>query len=584
MSNNFNPDEMKENLENKVDNYRFTRGEILNKIADKYKEQGQEDEAYNIRAEAAAFLLIEQGDTFPGYFQPLAVFADETTLPPYEYFSKDILDYLKNRAKSTKNSIISSRFADVVWDFAKDVEMARLAIDKHVDAVKIFKKNLWGVEYARDIARAIQIASMINDEKYIDQTKNFSLHQLIELDKEEDYRFCIDIANAISSSKIQLTSKEQVIVKKILFNGVEYYKKPHKKDENKLGPTEGPNEHLSRSLNNSIIVLSKSKKISEIDGKKIDKEIAKSHENQGDEAFKGGNSLASLFFYIRAEKKYNELGLIKERDDVRVKIRKAGVKSEEKMEEITEPISIKEEQLEIYISPLLKIDVKSTLRAISLSSQFIPSEKDAINRVKELKEEYPLISIIPRIHLDQGHVIDQIIPIGEIEKQSVIDQIKLDVSIGNNFLVYLFDKLEKETKINTDDFIEHFKIGGYCKEKNLTFLEIGFNHYFKKDYISALHVLVIQFEDILRNLLEAAGEPISRPGDIFTLGTLLYNRVFTASAGVDLSRYYHIVLREPTGLNYRNKIAHGQMEPNDMNRIITVRIIHLLLTLTRFQI
>jgi hypothetical protein len=584
MMNGFDPDKMKNELEKNTNNFRFTRGDILNKITNKYLEQKRKDEAKNFSAEAAAFLLIVDGDSFPGYFQPIAVFANEKTFPSYDFFSADVLKYFKERAKTTKNPIIASRFADVVWDFCKDIEMARIAIDSYIEAVKIFKKNLWGIEYARDLTRAAHLASMINDPKYIERTKAFSLTQMNELDEEKDYRFCIDIAHAISSSKIQLNSSEQETVKNILNRGMEYYKKSHKKEDSKLGPTEGPNEHLYRSLNDSLIALIKTKKVNDLDVKKVMMKIAESHESQGDEAFDGGNPLAALFFYLRAEKKYGELGHIDERDHVRVKLRKAGLLSEEEMKKISVEVPVDKEQLEAFIAPLIKIDIGATLELISRSPQFVPSTKDAVKRVEELKKDYPLQYLIPRVHLDQGHVIDQSFSLDKLEKQSFIDQLILDISVGNYFLDYLFTKLENSGKLKTSDFLKHFKKWGYCKDKNLVFLEHGLNHYFAQNYVSALHILIFQFEDMLRNLLEAADEPISEPGQIYILKSLLDNDVFKIAAGDDLQRYYAIVLREQNGLNYRNKIAHGLMNPTDMNKSVTIRVIHVLLSLTRFQI
>jgi hypothetical protein len=45
------------------------------------------------------------------------------------------------------------------------------------------------------------------------------------------------------------------------------------------------------------------------------------------------------------------------------------------------------------------------------------------------------------------------------------------------------------------------------KPRNLEPLKRGFKHYFQGDFIAALHILVPQFEDILRALLEAADVP-----------------------------------------------------------------------------
>ncbi|MCK4445028.1 MAG: DUF4209 domain-containing protein, partial [Thermoplasmata archaeon] len=67
-------------------------------------------------------------------------------------------------------------------------------------------------------------------------------------------------------------------------------------------------------------------------------------------------------------------------------------------------------------------------------------------------------------------------------------------------------------------------------------------------------------------------------------GSLLSDAEFARVAGTDLRDYYKVVLSDPTGLNFRNDIAHGLMDLSEMNQENVELILHLLLTLTRFKV
>lgn len=161
----------------------------------------------------------------------------------------------------------------------------------------------------------------------------------------------------------------------------------------------------------------------------------------------------------------------------------------------------------------------------------------------------------------------------------------MEIKVGSVFRGYLFNKLKKDYGLNKDSLTAHFRRWGLCKPRNLTLLEKGFEHYFQGDYVSSLHILVPQFEDILRNILDAAGRSISIPEHgVATLRSLLSDAGFITVAGMNLKRYYELVLSDPPGLNLRNDIAHGLLEPNVMDKSTVELILHLLLTLTRFRI
>lgn len=97
-------------------------------------------------------------------------------------------------------------------------------------------------------------------------------------------------------------------------------------------------------------------------------------------------------------------------------------------------------------------------------------------------------------------------------------------------------------------------------------------------------MLIFQFEDLLRNLLRAAGVSVITPEKFSLLDTLIKNEKLESIGGKDLIEYYEVSLTRHNGLNLRNNIAHGLLPVKEMNGFTVERIIHLLLTLTRFKI
>lgn len=76
------------------------------------------------------------------------------------------------------------------------------------------------------------------------------------------------------------------------------------------------------------------------------------------------------------------------------------------------------------------------------------------------------------------------------------------------------------------------------------------------------HILVPRIEQVIRGLARRLGIPVYRepignePGGVETLGTLL-RTIGPAFANAGLHAYFVVLLVDPLGLNFRNKIAHG---------------------------
>jgi hypothetical protein len=112
----------------------------------------------------------------------------------------------------------------------------------------------------------------------------------------------------------------------------------------------------------------------------------------------------------------------------------------------------------------------------------------------------------------------------------------------------------------------------------------GINRHFEKDYVSSIHILIPQFENILRTWAKQIGVATKKMdahakgivwGDML-LGNLLSDPKVVASLGDDLVKVIKwYFTNEPFG--YRHKVAHGFIHSEQCNSSLSSMIIWLTL-------
>lgn len=556
------------------------------KFAEVLEKDGKQELATQLKVEAGAFFLTPRGDAFPGYFQPTFVYTNGATSPSREYFTPERLGLLAKRAKETTSPSCAAHYADVCWDLSstKDPEMARLAADKYLESAKQYWAAGKGLDFGEAMKRAVQLAATVKDATRLAGLITETISRLEDLEKRQEYRYALDLAEALANTKEVLPSdKEQKRILEILTNGAAYYQSAHPKTEHSFGPVEGPNEHFVRSF-----VERKSVLLRLWDDKSVTSDALKLEEAQSYErdAKNAPNELARLVFLRDAERLYGELGKTSDISRIRVAMVKAGKLAESEMKEIHSEIKIDHSKIDEYIAPIIGDTLPESLRRLATTSRFIPDLETSKDSVAERQKEHPLQTFIPKVVMKDGHLVGSPSSREELFEDSVFRDYVMGIHISSVFRGRLLERLTKEQGFSKDALLEHFRSWGYCKEKHLHFLELGFQHYFIGDYTSAIHVLVPQFEDILRWLLEQAGQPVSDPrrGKFLLLDSLLKNELFQSTAEKNLIDWYRLSLSAPEGLNLRNDVAHGLSSPDKMTKETVELVIHLLLSFTRFTL
>jgi hypothetical protein len=141
------------------------------------------------------------------------------------------------------------------------------------------------------------------------------------------------------------------------------------------------------------------------------------------------------------------------------------------------------------------------------------------------------------------------------------------------YLRRIFDGLLQQKGLNGENLMAYLRSKNTFPENNLAIMSVGINRYFAKDYVSALHTLIPQFENIFLFISEKFGIDIvalNRGRDISTqLKTLsiehLNTEVFQSKWHRDFCEQLKFVLFEPMGYMLRHKVAHGQISKDECN-------------------
>lgn len=140
------------------------------------------------------------------------------------------------------------------------------------------------------------------------------------------------------------------------------------------------------------------------------------------------------------------------------------------------------------------------------------------------------------------------------------------IDIGLSFLL-------KEGLMTVDKIIEVIGKGEFYRERDNALIFKGIEAYFREEFVVAGYILSTQIEDILKNVSIKTGNSILKirgeSGKDYcerekTLGVLIdENKDYL---GEDFCLLLKYLLVGQTGINIRNKVAHGMIAEEDLNK------------------
>ena len=255
------------------------------------------------------------------------------------------------------------------------------------------------------------------------------------------------------------------------------------------------------------------------------------------------------------------------------------------------PLEIPAEELEQMVDEVLSPEtLAECLQAVATEGALLPNLAAAIEDAKATLADNSLMSILPKRTIRDDITISE----------AATDQERLTGEIKRNLLLWieinsgvvlpaLFRRLREQKDLTAETLADYFAATGLFEEGSLAMLRVGLDRLFANDPASAIHILVPQYEEALRSLIEKSGggiiKPRSRQGgwEFETFGAFLRQEKVKQALPSEMLEYIRLVMTEQAGWNLRNRVAHGLIRVQDCTEPVALTVVHLFLLLTLFR-
>ena len=604
-------------------------GSELTPVVTQLIEQGRHDEAARIDIERLACLLtvratilasykdVGDDEASAGRFIGMVGYSDGSTWPDPNGFSLEALEYLRDRAEATANSILKARYYDLIFEKSnlpgKHLS-ALAAIDAYLESARRLAESSHSghqMEMISDMDQATYLAMKIGGRDKVRAVVQ-SLMTLIG-------RQILSEAESANAGKHPVGRWALELSRLLMYV----------RRSRKFGDLVGDAD-LDRVKNNSRALAERNTQAGHgyVEGQFLEvaslaarllKETPDEYAlelrrgeaiiRQGEESESrppGGSPhhLIAASFYENAVEHFQQMrerisvtpeqraDLLARENLLKHKIRNMYRLGREETARFEVPIEVPAEELEKMLADFLAPETLSAcLTRVVTDGSLLPNLALAAQTAAEIASQNTLMSLLPKRSLQNDMTVavtktEQDRRLHEID-QNVLLWIQVNSSI---VLTSLFDHLQQRKGLNAQTMVDYVAETGLFDEDNLSLIQTGLQRHFDGDFVSALHILVPQFEDALRTLFERGGKGVIKPRsgqagwEVETFGAFLNQEFVKSTLPAELRVYIRLVMTEQTGWNLRNRVAHGLIRPQDCNIVTAITVVHLLLLLTLFRL
>lgn len=568
--------------------------EKFKKIRDWAKNENLKNEAKLAQYEIEIFSLCEKNPILSKNksekrFVATISFDDGREWPDIQKFTNDQIKYYEQRLNETNNLFLKVRYSDFLFEHGnKKITKTKYEISKCLLSclVEILTYYSDDFNYTSVLARLVEVSLLMGDREKLEKAIELIYLKMDEFDYNNEYSYVYELSKLIR--EILKSRHKKIILENHLNKIIIVLEKAIKNN------FEDKNYYLHRVFCEELSQYRKFDLISSERRSELKKEIGKSYELEAE--YQQGRNNKSLLvkanFLEKAMEKYMEIGEREKSNKMKILVKWTYEEYENsnEMNLIRIPIEFPKEEIDKIIEGFISSDVQISLDKIAYSNDLIPKITVIEDLVDKLSKEFPLQGLISKGLLNDGKKV----------VETTTEEDNKTINFNSNYMHHLninvelllkaiFDKLISEFEISTEDFMQKFNKWELLDNKNVPFIEHGISRFLEKDYLSALHILVPQFESTVRRMFSKAGYSTTsiRKGNTqqeVTFNEFLLRDDVKSTLGNDVHKLIQIVMVEQSGLNLRNEIAHGLIELSNINYTKCILVIYLFLILTRYSI
>lgn len=510
--------------------------------------------------------------------------------PSIKRINEETLNYWIKRAKETKNSILSSRYADLVVDFSPkvinknaDIALFQIVIDSNI---VICEQSLADpLDCKTKIKRALVLTIQINNQEKIAKVKEAIINlekRVATDDKPGLWGFAFKWLILDFGKKITLNEKEKTELIQTLEDKLKRIENDTWLAENAVSllAEHYANEKDEDNLMRVLDVLEKSLKTN---------------------ARTNSDALLKVHAYEKMHEiyqKYRDKGFQKSKtasDRISQEMGQLDLDWSKSLKEISVTTEIKQKDIDDFLKAIFGEKEQGKLEVIiaKMAINFLPKKEAVEKQLKDVSGKHPLQFLCTtQIISDDGIPIAKLSTLEEDYDSHFQRYASQYLQFGSFFLTLAIDELKK--RISKQNITEYFRNSTLFENENKEYLERALFAYWDNDYLVSSHLFNPLIESAIRELVKNCGGIVLKPNNLggydrVTLGSFLredekgqggiIKKVFS-KIDQNVCFYFRLVLTSSLGMNLRDDFAHGFGKKKFFTRDVSDRLFHVMICLS----
>lgn len=495
---------------------------------------------------------LEQRDEGQQFLFPQAVYTNGVKIPDIDNFETERLDFYKHRFEMIINVPAKIRYANYCFQYCEKNQKYKYAMQICQLLCEHLKDVTFGHECIVSFSRLLELGLSFSNKDIIQKLDGI-VDELISRDySQEDYLYLLSISRIVVGNiaknkndfiKAEIQEKFVSIIEEMS----DYYFQ------------RGDYSLYRNCCPNYMGWLKILKRQDEIDAVLL--KIGESYVLDADK--EGNPNLVKAEFYQLAAKHYANIGEREKVYHLKVKIKNAFKDAERSGEfkTISTTQSVSVEQLKKETKDFFKESIEDTFAIVSHSSDFIINKEKIVLQATE-QAKNPLYKLVDFGHIEGNRKVFSTQDDDDVVKHFTFQNYGIELEVTFSTVVNFIWTKMIDMGLTAQMVIGRICETEYMDEMQKEIIAVGINRFFEDDYVSALHVLVPQFENYFRTFFEWGGFPTTS----LKSNGLQHEQNFNDFLRQDFVResldknllfMIEFVMVEQLGKNLRNNIAHG---------------------------
>lgn len=247
------------------------------------------------------------------------------------------------------------------------------------------------------------------------------------------------------------------------------------------------------------------------------------------------------------------------------------------------PMEVNAEELVEFLTFVVTDDLAESVA--NLAVNFLPDIQEQREQMAQLAIEHPLAAAIPGVLV--AHDGREIAHLGREDGDTgrLMHHLAQGMGFTSFHLRQAFARFRERHALDVQAIFDYCAASAVWPDDRHGVLRRGIEAYLDDDHVVAIHLLVTELENAVRNIARTIRTPLQRPNrfgglDLRTFGDLLADPQVRQCLTENVATYIESVLTDQRGWNLRNTTCHGVRPFATFNSAASDRAMHIVLLLS----